>query len=596
MNYIRFEKKRTNINVYFGCVNGIDWKFIEKIQSMKDTHGFKYEPNKKIWYIQFRIGDFHPVKDNINTYYELLEHVDDSYRDKFLNFLKAKNKEKYEEQRKLSEESKRFIENYNRKISIYPFLYKHQQNNIMRMSKTRNLILADEMGLGKTKTGIVFSEIHDFKKVLIICPATLKFNWKNEIKEINKYSEICVFPADDYNNNTKYFIINYDILSDHFDVVKKGKNIESIKYKPDSFLNKIKFDVLFIDEAHYIKNDSARSIFTLKISENINRIIPITGTPMKSRTRDIWNLLVAIEHPLSYDGFFKFGMKYCNATKTRFGWDFSGSSNSQELHYHISPYMIRNLKKDCLDLPDKITNKTYVEFDDEYQKKYDNAFDDYIEFLEKEKYSNMNAVYKHIKMDNIKYAEHLVKLNLLKQICSEYKIKFIINRIKELLDEDEDRKIIIFSQYSNTINTIHEKFKNISVKLDGQTVLNKRQKAVESFQNNPKIKLFVGNIYAGGVGITLTKSDYIIKADLVWTPADHFQAEDRSHRIGQEKNVYIDYFIVKNSIEEDIFELIKEKMKIISTVIDNKKMEEEYKNSSILNEIVEKLRYESRKK
>jgi SWI/SNF-related matrix-associated actin-dependent regulator 1 of chromatin subfamily A len=390
---------------------------------------------------------------------------------------------------------------------------------------------------------------------------------------------------------TKYYIINYDALIKEFSFEKDKirANRTNVILNEKSIFNKIKFDTVFIDEAHYIKNNSKRTMATLEISDKIKHVIPITGTPIKSKVKDIYNLLVAVEHPLSKKGYFPFAQRYCGAYYNGFGWTYDGGSNLEELHEQLKPYMIRKLKEDCLDLPPKIVTEVYVDLTKEGEAEYETAFEDYIEFVRNEKLKYEDEMTKNIVVRNIEYAEHLVKLNLLKQICSRDKLPLIYERIEDLLEEDEDRKVIVFSQYTDTIVKIFSKFKDKAVKLTGSTSIENRQKAVDDFQNDPKIRVFVGNTIAGGVGITLTKADVVIMVDLLWTPADHIQAEDRAHRIGQHASINVLYFIVKDSVEDYIFDILQKKRQIINKVIDNVDYENDNEKISMLKDVIGKL-------
>src|SRR5690606_2464388 len=131
----------------------------------------------------------------------------DEQKNKLINFIKAKNN-KFKSQ--VPNNNK--LENFERNISLYNWLYKHQVDGIRILSENNSVILADDMGLGKTLQGIVYAEIQQYEKILIICPASLKLNWKREIQKVNKKSKICVLPSDTPTKFTKYYIINYDML------------------------------------------------------------------------------------------------------------------------------------------------------------------------------------------------------------------------------------------------------------------------------------------------------------------------------------------------------------------------------------------------
>lgn len=485
-----------------------------------------------------------------------------------------------------------------RKVKYVPYkaiksieYYKKDNAVCISTNSKDELFITDGFNLThNTRTAIVYSEIQDFEKVLIICPASLKLNWKKELKMINPSATICVLPKDTYNMFTKYYIINYDMLIKQFEFKEHEalKNRVTLEIKEDSFLSKVKFDCMLIDEAQYIKNDSKRTKVVLYLTNTAKFTVPISGTPVKSKTRDLFNLLVAVKHPITYDGFFNFGVKYCAGEQTKYGWDFNGSSNQEELHQKLKPFMIRRLKEDCLDLPPKIITEVYTELSADDKKLYDDAFDNYISYVSHENRKKHDVITANLLTKNVEYAEHLVKLNLLKQVCANSKLPMVFERIQDLLDEDENRKIIIFSQYIDVISKVFSKFKKVAVKLTGSVSMEQRQKAVDDFQTNPDVRLFIGQTLAGGVGITLTKADTVIFVDLLWTPSDHVQAEDRAHRIGQHASVNVLYFITQDTIEEDIFELIQSKKKNIDKIVDNKDSEN-MSNNSIFKDVVRRI-------
>lgn len=588
MNSIRYKMKKVNISVYFA--SPYDAKLVALFKSKKESHGFKWIPESKEWEISYRIGEFRPLKDDLDSYTEILTFFPEDQTIKFINFLKAKNKSYYDELKKKEQESQERLKKYFDRIKEYHGLYEHQIEDVKTMSKSDSIILANDMGTGKTKTAIVYSEIQNFEKILIICPASLKINWQREIKTVNPSANVSVLPKDTHNMFTKYYIINYDMLIKHFEFKEHEalKNKTTLEIKEDSFLSKIKFDCMLIDEAQYIKNDSKRTKVVIHLTDSTRFVVPISGTPVKSKTKDLFNLLVAVKHPITYNGFFNFGLKYCAGERNRFGWDFNGSSNQEELHKELKPYMIRRLKDDCLDLPPKIITKIYTELSADDKKVYDDAFDNYVEYISSENKKKYDTITANIITRNVEYAEHLVKLNLLKQVCANSKLPMIFEMVQDLLDEDENRKIIIFSQYIDVISKIVSKFKKTAVKLTGSVSIEQRQKAVDDFQNNLDVRIFVGQTLAGGVGITLTKADTVIFTDLLWTPSDHSQAEDRAHRIGQHASVNVLYFITQDTIEEDIFELIQSKKKNIDKIVDNKDSDN-MSDNSVFKDIVSRI-------
>lgn len=571
MKKIIFTKLKTNIKISFYS-STYDQEFIFACQKLKPNMKFDYNGDRT-WYILIPIKTNNDYLENISLYSEILSFFEKSEQDKLIQFFNKKNKKLYENKlinEKLKQEE---LIKFNDNINRYPTLYNHQKDGIKFLLEKsfdyNGIIIADEMGLGKTKMSIVFCEIKNFKKILVVCPASLKYNWEREIIIVNNYANVCILPQCTPDENTKYFIINYDILIKEFTFEKlEEENKFKVTINENSFLAKYKFDIMLLDEAHYLKNQtSKRSRVITELSDIINIIIPITGTPLKNKTKDIFNLLKIIKHPLG-NNFFNFGRRYCAGYDNGFGWNFDGSSNTAELHEKLNPIMLRRLKKDCLDLPEKIINEIFIDLPVNMEKTYYNAFQEYLTFVKDVKLANKNTFETNVKINNIIQAQELVKITLLKQICSISKADMLKEKINNMLEEDPERKIVIFSQFDKIINLLYTHYEKISVKLTGATSQINRQKAIDNFQNNEKIKLFIGNLQAGGVGITLTRSDTVIFADLAWTPSEHEQAMDRLHRIGQKNNVNVFYFITKNTIEEDIYNLLKTKGQNINKIID----------------------------
>ena len=221
--------------------------------------------------------------------------------------------------------------------------------------------------------------------------------------------------------------------------------------------------------------------------------------------------------------------------------------------------MIRRLKKDVLnDLPNK--TRDVVPLDIEKPAEYRKANKDFINWL-KEK-----SVSKALKAAK---AEKMVQMGYLKRLAAQLKMKQAIAWVDNFL-ESSDNKLVIFATHKSVIKKIHERYKDISVVVDGSVSGKKRKWAVNLFQENKKIRLFIGNIKAAGTGLTLTAASDLAFLELDWVPGTHTQAEDRIHRIGQTEHSNIYYLIAKGTIEEKLCGVIQEKQKVISNVLDGK--------------------------
>jgi SWI/SNF-related matrix-associated actin-dependent regulator 1 of chromatin subfamily A len=428
------------------------------------------------------------------------------------------------------------------KYSKRPLL-SHQKEAIQKLLENKKFILADDMGLGKTTSSIVAALESGAKKILIICPATLKINWK---REIENYSERSIFIAEGKQFSTEhdFVIINYDII----------KNFHDAKKKDESQILGANFDLVVIDEAHYIKNAQAqRTKLINDFVKKVDRLWLLTGTPMTSRPIDYYNLLSLIDSPVAKN-WMAYVIRYCSGYQFKVGsrkvWNVMGASNLEELRDRTSGLTLRRLKEDVLDLPDKIITPVYLRLK---SKEYEEVMGEYYNWYEKNPEESKSLTVQ------------FTKLTKVRQIIANEKITQTIEIAENILEQD--KKVIIFCNFTESLNKIVEHFGKSAVKVDGSMSKAERQHSVDEFQDNPKVKVFVGNIKAAGVGLTLTSAEAVIMNDLSFLPSDHSQAEDRAYRYGQKNNVLVYYPIFENSIEGIIYDILNAKKHVISTVM-----------------------------
>lgn len=397
----------------------------------------------------------------------------------------------------------------------------------------KNTLIGDEMGLGKTIQAIGVINATDPGATIIVCPASLRLNWERECQKwltVDKSisvmtAKIKQWPAADI------VIVNYDILN---------------RYAiPDC-------DLLIVDEAHYCKNKKTKrtkAVFGI----NANRKLFLTGTPLLNRPKE----LAGIAHHLAPGEFaseWKFLQRYTNAAQTRYGWDFSGYSNLDELGERLrASCMVRRLKKDVLtELPDK-TRQTIVlptngatvciRAEQNYLKQYGD--------FTAETFSELSS-------KTAAFAE----LAKLRHETAIKKVPHVIEHVRDL------EKVVIFAHHTDVITGIAAEFGDECVTLTGSTSLLDRQAAVDRFQSDPACKYFIGSIKAAGVGLTLTAASHVVFAELTFVPGDISQAEDRCHRIGQSDNVLVQHLVFDGSIDVMLANMIIEKQEVITAVLD----------------------------
>ena len=419
----------------------------------------------------------------------------------------------------------------------------HQKEAIQKLLENKKFILADDMGLGKTTSTIISALETGAKKVLIICPATLKINWK---REIENYSDRPIYIAEskNFSNEHDFVIANYDII----------KNFHDPKKKEDSIILKSQFDLVIVDEAHYIKNATAqRTKLINDIVKKTERLWLLTGTPMTSRPMDYFNLLSLVDSPVSKN-WMACAIRYCAGYQFNAGgrkiWNVTGASNLEELRDRTSGTILRRLKENVLDLPDKIITPVYLKLK---SKAYEDVMGEYYDWYDKNPEESKSLTVQFSKLTKVR------------QIIAEEKIHQTIEIAENIIEQG--KKVIIFCNFTDSLNKIVEHFGKTAVKLDGSMAQHERQYSVDQFQENEKIKVFVGNIRAAGTGITLTAGEAAIFNDLSFLPSDHAQAEDRSYRYGQKNNVLVYYPIFENTIEGIIYDILNNKKQVIATVM-----------------------------
>jgi len=419
----------------------------------------------------------------------------------------------------------------------------HQKESIQKLVENKKFILADDMGLGKTTSTIIAALETGAKKILIICPATLKINWK---REIENYSDRSIFISEGKTFSTEhdFVIINYDIIKNFHDTKKKDK----------SQVITANFDLVVVDEAHYIKNPTAqRTKLINDIAKNVDRLWLLTGTPMTSRPIDYFNLLSLVDSPVSKN-WMAYAIRYCSGYQFNAGgrkiWNVTGASNLEELRDRTAGLTLRRLKENVLDLPDKIITPVYLRLK---SKMYEEIMGEYYDWYDKNPEESKSLTVQ------------FTKLTKIRQVIADEKISQTIELAENIIEQG--KKVIIFCNFTDSLNKICEHFGKAAVKVDGAMSKPQRQHSVDSFQESDKIKVFVGNIKAAGVGITLTAAEAVIMNDLSFLPSDHAQAEDRAYRYGQKNNVLVYYPIFENTIEGIIYDILNNKKQVIATVM-----------------------------
>lgn len=491
-----------------------------------------------------------------------LEYADDEVREEILDFMKFEDDSLALSNTKDSD----FYIPAPKGRSYLPF----QKAGIEYASMRPNTLMADDMGLGKTIQAIGLINLdRKIKSVLVISPASLRLNWKNEFNDwlVRPKSIEIVVPPNPF-PDARVVIINYDILH---------------KYELD--IRNRHWDLLIVDEAHYLKNASSRrskQVLGIKMATRdkyrlspieARKLIFLTGTPMVNRPADLWPLINRLD-PKSWHHPAGFAQRYCGVKVLKGGMDYSGASNLDELQTRLrQTVMLRRLKSDVLkDLPGKLRQIILIS--------PDSAADQVnLENAAYQKYQDISKSLTHltqmakIPLDKRSFREEVAKLSKSKKLAwselATARQETALAKLPHVLEHlgNVSGKVVLFAHHKRVIQQLKENLKHEAVVLHGGTPSGLRQALVERFQKDSKIKIFIGSLQAAGVGLTLTASSHVIFAELDWVPSNVMQAEDRCHRIGQKNSVLVQHLVFDGSVDANMAKTIVNKQKIIEQAL-----------------------------
>ncbi len=403
-------------------------------------------------------------------------------------------------------------------------VYDYQITGVWHLVSNTSALLADDMGLGKTRQSVVAADVlHRLQpdtsgKLLIVCPASLIINWTREILMIDPSATIATQKWDE---SAKWIVTNYERLAD---LVPRAN----------------RFLTMIIDEAHFLKESTlVRTRLAFDIAAKVPHRFLLTGTPILNRESEIHTLLRLSGHPVG------------NIPLRKFEEQFAGDVNfRRQLNKRISEWMLRRTKDTVLKtLKGKQRQLQYIDAAPQQRARYDAIAND----------PSLLA---------------LPKITKLRQILESIKIDSVLEMIADMQPTD---KTLIFCEYKETVSVLKKRLADMGIQavtVIGSDSNTKRQKAVDAFQSNPDVRVFIGTTKAAGVGINLTAANYVIFASLPWTPALKDQAEDRAYRNGQTRLVIVKIPLLENTIDADLWEMLKHKHEIASDILDPEEAEQ----------------------
>lgn len=432
-----------------------------------------------------------------------------------------------------------------------------EEMQCISVSNENNLYLCDNfIPTHNTISTIFYAEMLDLFPCMVVCPASVKSGWLREWKETNPDRRVSIIstssPPEDFEADV--IVINYDILGKR---VTKENGKTSLEIRLDG-MKKKSFSLVIADEIHFLKNrKSIRSKSFKKLIHKVPSVIGLTGTLIMNRPAELLNILMLIERikEIAPDDQYHhyFFERYCNMKETNFGMDISGASNIKELNRLLKECCYFQVsKRDALkELPP--ISENVVECEITNKRAYKKADSDLLQFIE-DKFKDQE------KVDKAARAEFLVKLSTLKQLSLEGKEKFIKKWVEEWMEANEEEKLLVFASQSTILTKIAEEFKE-GLLITGSTTTKKRDEILQKFTLEKNKRVLFANIGCLGTGVDgLQKvcSNMAI-LELPPRPSDLVQVIGRLERSGQENPVTIQYLLSPETIDRDLWEMLKGK-------------------------------------
>ncbi len=423
--------------------------------------------------------------------------------------------------------------------------FKYQEIGIRFALSRPHCLIADEMGLGKTIQAIgVINNHHCAHNVLIVCPASVKLNWKRELDDWR-----CGDQQIQIVNSSKDSIFGLQIMPYivivNYDLLIKPKILNQLK--------RFCFSIGIVDEAHALKNPKSqrtKAILSKKgLLNNCKKWVFLTGTPVLNRPIELWPLLrvFASEAIEPYSKYRDFANHFCGAYEGRFGYDVSGATNLEDLNARLKDsFMIRRLETEVSNqLPDMRTQEIMLTPSKETVKKLE-AIDAQ---RQDDLLGSMASLRQEAALDKLVEAHDLIK-NTIRQVP----------------------KLVIFFHHKKVKKELEKMFLKMGLNwsvLDGSTPSSRRQSEINDFVRKDHIRVFLGQIQAAGQGIDGLQKvcSHVLFVELAWTPGEVEQAMKRVHRWGQKHPVLVQFLIWEGSIEEQMLKSIKRKEKNIKTIL-----------------------------
>ncbi len=416
--------------------------------------------------------------------------------------------------------------------------------------------LADDMGLGKTVQTLAFlqhlKESGQQGPSLLVMPTSLVYNWEKEARKFTPKQKVFTYTGTNREKNPEKFS-KYDLIITSYGIVRL--DVEMLK--------EFYFNYIILDESQAIKNPTSNIAKAVNKLTSRGRLI-LTGTPLENSTMDLWSQMNFINRGLlGQQSYFK--NEFLNPIEKK-----GDEEKIKKLNSMIKPFILRRHKSQvATELPEKVENVQVCELSSDQKKEYEQVKSYYREKILE------NIESKGLNKSQLLLLQGLTKLRQIanhpKMVNPDYegdsgKMEDVIFMLDNAIRDDH--KILVFSQFVKHLSILASHLKSEKIDfayLDGST--KNRQEQVERFQEDSNLRVFLISLKAGGLGLNLTKADYVFILDPWWNPAIEAQAVDRAHRIGQENKVFTYKFITKDTVEEKILALQQKKRKLAADLI-----------------------------
>lgn len=449
-------------------------------------------------------------------------------------------------------------------------LFPYQVEGAKWLASRKCALLADEMGLGKSAQAIAAADLIKARRILVICPAIARVNWQREFERFSKIPrEFTII-----NKRLKKWpltsvICSYDLAS----------SVEESK----------EFDLMILDEAHYLKNKDAKrtkAIFgKTGIVRKATATWALTGTPAPNHPGELWPLLFtfgAVKSP-----YFEFVDTFCDTIESNYGLQIVGAKRSEinQLKLIMAPHLLRRRKEEVMkDLPPIHFQELVVEAD-EVDIDIQSSFVQYtlnpsqrieLENILKTERELLEAIGRKTNFGEVgleTFQAMATSVSTLRRYTGLQKVNPVADIIEDELTNNAYDKVVIFAIHRDVIEQFRLRLRKFgSLTLYGGTPPEKVQSNIDSFQKNPKSRVIIANIQSAGTAVNLTASNQVVFAEQDWVPGNNAQAVMRCHRIGQTRPVFARFYGVAGTIDEKISRILKRKTKDLTQIFDSEKL------------------------